>query len=444
MNPFVNYIVKAGLSLGVFTMVYWFFLRKENRFNASRFYLLGALIFSTLLPFLTIRFSFFDLFGAIRDLAINPRRGTILLETVTVYASGFPAKLGQAILSFNYSVLIYQLGAIAAFFFIATGMFQLGLMITKNRVFKLKRAKLVISSREISPYSFFNFIFIGKELTTQENWKSMVHHEVEHVKQGHSFDVLFIDFMMVFQWFNPFYWLIRRMVRENHEFLADTAVLSKGMITPGKYKALLLAQAIGGRPVITSNFFNVRTIQKRFKMITKNKKGKLSFLKYSIGVFVALAITLMFACENKTTENNSGIVKATLLPDNKEIIIDTNKFIDAKSNVINPDDEVTFIMVENPATFQGGDLNSFRSWVQSNLKYPMEAAEKGISGKVYVSFAINSKGDVVDIKVLRGVDPSLDNESVRVIKSSPKWAPAKQGGKNVKQQFVIPLSFVLQ
>lgn len=422
MNPFVNYIVKAGLSLGVFTMVYWFILRKENRFNASRFYLLGALLFSTLLPFLTIRISFIDVLGFFQNLANNPPQGTTLLETVTVYATGFPAKLGQAILSFNYSVLIYQLGAIAAFFVIAIGLFQLGLMVTKNRVFKLKRAKLVISSREISPYSFFNFIFIGKELTTQENWKSMVHHEVEHVKQGHSFDVLFIDFMMVFQWFNPFYWMIRRMVRENHEFLADSGVLSKGIITPGRYKALLLTQAIGGRPVITSNFFNVRTIQKRFKMITKNKKGKLSFLKYSIGVIVAVAITLMFACEN-----NSDKVEPKI-----------------QSKIVNPDKEVPFMIVEKSATFQGGDLKTFLDWVGSNLKYPDLAKENGISGKVYVQFAVNSKGDVVDIKVLRGVDASLDNEALRVIKTSPKWKPAMQGGKIVKQQFTIPISFKLQ
>jgi|GEM_PF-1371707 len=434
MNPYVNYIVKAGLSLGVFTMVYWFFLRKENRFNASRFYLLGALIFSTLLPFLTIRFSFFDLFGAIRDLAINPRRGTILLETVTVYASGFPAKLGQAILSFNYSVLIYQLGAIAAFFFIATGMLQLGLLVTKNRIFRLKRAKLVISSREISPYSFFNFIFIGKELTTQENWKSMVHHEVEHVKQGHSFDVLFIDFMMVFQWFNPFYWMIRRMVRENHEFLADSGVLSKGMITPGRYKALLLTQAIGGRPVITSNFFTVKSIQKRFKMITKNKKGKLSFLKYSIGVFIALAITLIFACENKSDIIVSNDPNA---PGRMEMGADGKP-------IVGSDGEYTYLTVDKTASFQDGDLNKFRDWVSSNLEYPVVAAENGISGKVYVEFAVNKKGEVSDVKVLKGVDPSLDNESIRAIKSSPKWTPAKMGRKNVKQKFVIPLSFVLQ
>ncbi len=108
------------------------------------------------------------------------------------------------------------------------------------------------------------------------------------------------------------------------------------------------------------------------------------------------------------------------------------------------EEEPVFIIVEEPATFEGGDLNSFREWVQKNLEYPAVAAENGISGKVYVQFAVNSKGDVVDVKVLRSVDPSLDKEAMRVIMLSPKWNAARQGGKAVKQQFVIPLSFVLQ
>jgi TonB family protein len=198
----------------------------------------------------------------------------------------------------------------------------------------------------------------------------------------------------------------------------------------------LLTQAIGGRPVITSNFFSVKSIQKRFKMITKNRKGKLSFLKYSLGVFIALAITLIFACENKTDKvlSDPPVKTEVVTKDQPEI----------QSEVVNPDEEVPFIIVEQQATFQGGDLNAFRDWVQNHLEYPAVAASNGISGKVYVQFAITSKGDVVDIKVLRGVDPSLDNESVRVIKSSPKWTPAQQGGKNVKQQFVIPIQFSLQ
>jgi len=107
-------------------------------------------------------------------------------------------------------------------------------------------------------------------------------------------------------------------------------------------------------------------------------------------------------------------------------------------------EEQVFIIVEEQASFQGGDVNTFRDWVTKNIKYPLIAAENGITGKVYVQYAVNSKGDVVDVKVVRGVDPSLDKEAVRVIMSSPKWEPGKQGGMKVKQQFTIPISFVLQ
>lgn len=297
MSSIITYVIEAGLSLGIFSLVYWFILRKETRFKATRYYLLFALLFSTLLPFLTININFFKMAVTADNLPEGLFPRTNLLESVTVYTSGIPARFGNVLLTFDNSLMIYQLGALAAFFVIAIGIFQLLLMVTKNRVFKLKRAHLVVSSKVMSPYSFFNYIFISKGLTEEENWKSMIYHELEHVKQGHSFDVLFIDFMMIFHWFNPFYWIIRRLVRENHEFLADTGVLSKGLITGAQYKKLLLSQAIGGRPVITSNFFSVKTVKKRFKMITKNKSKKYAFIRYSLGVVLALGLALMFACE---------------------------------------------------------------------------------------------------------------------------------------------------
>lgn len=108
------------------------------------------------------------------------------------------------------------------------------------------------------------------------------------------------------------------------------------------------------------------------------------------------------------------------------------------------DEEVAFIIVEDMPKFQGGDQNTFRAWIQSNLKYPEIAAENGISGKVFVNFVVNKNGEVVDAKVVRGVDPSLDQEALRVVRSSPKWTPGKQRGKPVKVQFTFPIVFVLQ
>lgn len=115
----------------------------------------------------------------------------------------------------------------------------------------------------------------------------------------------------------------------------------------------------------------------------------------------------------------------------------------AKREIIEEDDPGVVVVEEN-AVFQGGDINTFRIWVQQNIIYPQIALEIGLTGKVIVQFAVNSKGQVVDVRVLRGVHPELDKEVVRCILSSPRWLPAKQGGKPVKQLFVIPIVFTIQ
>jgi protein TonB len=107
-------------------------------------------------------------------------------------------------------------------------------------------------------------------------------------------------------------------------------------------------------------------------------------------------------------------------------------------------EEEVFFIVEDMPSFQGQGQEGFRTYIAKNLRYPEIAAENGISGKVYVQFAVNSKGQVVDAIVVRGVDPALDKEAVRVVMSSPKWAPGKQRGKPVKVQFTFPINFVLQ
>lgn len=109
------------------------------------------------------------------------------------------------------------------------------------------------------------------------------------------------------------------------------------------------------------------------------------------------------------------------------------------------DEEEIFYIVEDMPTFNGGEpAVEFRNYIASNLKYPEIAAENGISGRVIVSFAVNAQGKVVDAVILRGVDPALDREAIRVVMSSPPWTPGRQRGKAVKVQFTFPINFVLQ
>ncbi len=107
-------------------------------------------------------------------------------------------------------------------------------------------------------------------------------------------------------------------------------------------------------------------------------------------------------------------------------------------------EEEVFFIVEDMPQFQGGGKEKFREYIFANLQYPAIAAENGISGRVFVQFAVDAQGNVVDVVVVRGVDPALDKEAVRVVKSSPKWTPGKQRGRPVKVQFTFPIVFVLQ
>ena len=100
------------------------------------------------------------------------------------------------------------------------------------------------------------------------------------------------------------------------------------------------------------------------------------------------------------------------------------------------------MVVENMPEFPGGDAGLMK-YIQKNVKYPPIAKEYNITGKVYVSFIVDKSGSVTDVKIVRGVDKSLDAEAVRVVKSLPKYKPGKQRGKAVRVMFTIPINFTL-
>ncbi len=103
-----------------------------------------------------------------------------------------------------------------------------------------------------------------------------------------------------------------------------------------------------------------------------------------------------------------------------------------------------FFIVEDMPDFQGGGQDAFRTYIVNNLRYPQIAAENGIQGRVFVQFVVNEDGTVSDATVVRGVDPSLDREAVRVVMSSPRWTPGRQRGQPVRVAFTFPINFVLQ
>lgn len=109
------------------------------------------------------------------------------------------------------------------------------------------------------------------------------------------------------------------------------------------------------------------------------------------------------------------------------------------------EEQEAFVVVEDMPTFGKGGIDEFRiNHVQKKMKYPEAAAENNIQGRVYINFVVNEKGEVCNVRVVRGVDPLLDKEAVRVVSASPKWKPGKQRGKPVRVQYTIPIIFMLQ
>ena len=107
-------------------------------------------------------------------------------------------------------------------------------------------------------------------------------------------------------------------------------------------------------------------------------------------------------------------------------------------------DDQPFLVAETMPSFQGGDLNTFRSWVQSNVKFPQIALENGIQGRVVLSFVIEKDGRLTNIQVLQTPDRSLSEEAIRVLNKSPKWSPGKQRNQVVRVKYTLPVDFRVQ
>ena len=132
------------------------------------------------------------------------------------------------------------------------------------------------------------------------------------------------------------------------------------------------------------------------------------------------------------------------LEDNANLGVEIQDYVAEVVEEVVEEEAIPFALVEEKPGFQGGDPNAFSKWVNSRLVYPEIAKENGVQGKVTLQFTVNTDGSVSNVKVLRGVDPSLDKEAVRIVSSSPKWTPGKQRDKAVKVTYTFPVIFQLR
>ena len=468
MNHEINFILESGISISVLALVYILFLRRDTFFKLNRIFLLSSILFSVVLPFLK-----FQIYNnnpvLLEEITVTPYRN--LIEAVTVYGKDLSGSIERVILSTNFFILVYLLGITFFFCKFLYQTWNLIHLIIRNPVQKSNGFKLVLLDKETSPFSFLNYVFVSMSFQKDENYHKMIIHELEHVKQGHTFDVIIIEILSAFQWFNPFMWILRRAVCENHEYLADQAVLNSG-VQRGFYKKLLLNQYLGYNFKIANNF-NYSLIKKRIKMMSKIRSSKFANGKMIFGVAAALVLFVIFACEEKESYNindaqNNQPMTLTIL-DQKlkiegavdglekiknllsqssdfEIQFDSigNNIVLAKrkqpDNIQLDSDEKVFYSVEDMPEFPGGK-SALKKYIANTIVYPEIAIENNIEGTVYVNFIVTKSGSVINATVSRGVDAALDKEALRVVNTLPKWLPGKQRGQAVNVSYTMPINF---
>ena len=132
------------------------------------------------------------------------------------------------------------------------------------------------------------------------------------------------------------------------------------------------------------------------------------------------------------------------LEDDASLGVEIMDYVEEVKEEVVEEEAIPFLLVEEKPSFNGGDANEFSKWVNSKLQYPEIAKENGVQGRVTLQFTVNPDGSVSNVKVLRGVDSSLDKEAVRVVSMSPKWKPGKQRDRAVKVTYTFPVIFQLR
>ncbi|NPA37521.1 MAG: TonB family protein [Chlorobi bacterium] len=304
MTPVLVYFLKSAISLAMFYGFYWFFLRKETFFRFNRYYFIGSMFSSLLLPFI-------DVSGLLTANEAAPVR-TITESYVTfqnavispvIYSAPVKELQSPAFSASDYLLMLYTAGVVLLLLRLFLQVVVLTFRIKSTEAIDIDGLKVITHKKVKSPFSFFSYVFINPEQLDEENIGDVILHEKEHIEQRHSIDLLFAEFLTILQWPNPFAWLTKRSLIETHEYLADSAVLKKG-VPVDEYQRTLISFMLGaGNPALITPF-NFSLNKKRLIMMKKIKSP--SIRKWRSLLLLPLLAILIAAFSEPDMKNSSG------------------------------------------------------------------------------------------------------------------------------------------
>ena len=441
MGTFLVYILKSAACLAVFYLFYKLLMSRDTFHRFNRFALLGLLVLSSVLPLVEVSVN--------RPAPVHETMLTLeqLLLLADVQTEGEAVAQPTTALWVRVALLVYLAGIV---FFAVRNLWSLGrlaVLLRRGRLEQLadwlpgrtENVRLVVHNRDIAPFSWMRYIVLSRK-DLEENGREILIHELAHIRNHHSWDLLLADLCIFVQWFNPAAWLLKQELQTIHEYEADDTVLREG-VDAKKYQMLLIKKAVGTRLYSMANSFNHSSLKKRITMMLKEKSNPWARVKYLYVLpLAALAVSAFARPEVSAVADELSSAKVNdLVASMKTNQAETASV--AVKDTLTPDESV-FEVVEQMPEFPGG-YKEMMKYIEQNMRYPEEAKKAGTQGRVVVQFLVNKNGAISDVSVLRSVDRLLDAEAVRLVRSMPKWKPGMQKGKAVTVKYTVLLSFKL-
>lgn len=359
-----HYFIWSSVALITFYVFYLLLLKKETFFVLNRLYLLATLGLSMLIPFL-------DLSGWVKipsiELAISP---------FSLGANNITTVVQKEL---DWLTIVYWVGVgLSATLLLIK-------LVGVNKQIKLRTAG--------NAFSFWKTKVIDQKLPSLEVIEA---HENVHVKQLHTLDILFIELISVFFWFNPVIYFYRRSLKLIHEYLAD-AHAANFTGSKKQYAMVLFLQQFKTGPALTHTFYHVSLLEARIKMLQRKKSNSFNLWKYMAGVPLFVLLLVLSSFQSSTFKDNQKL--------------------------------------DQPASFPGGFENFGRYIIETGRKVSKK------NGTVNLSFVVETNGQLTNEKIEKSLDAASDEEAIRLIKTSPKWNPALQNGEKVRSAYRLSVNF---
>ena len=440
------YLLIVNISLIISFVLYTLIFRKLTFFQWNRFYLIGMMIFSVLAPvgiFIELpkteiignSIPMVDLSGYLSIAISNPKEQTVYLVDILTYVYWTGVAITCVLLLFRLIQLLRALG----------------------------------HEHDYLSFSFFNKIIIGGSIIDRGSIES---HERVHVEQGHTYDLLLMELLKIFNWFNPILYFFQKELKFQHECIADD-ICSTDKVA---YAEMLVAHAlqVDNLP-LTHEFSNHSFLKKRIMMLFKNKstgRHKLLYVSILPMLLVVAGSTLVFntsrakgivsevessinqveisgskgdAGSIEARKNDDHVLESTLGPEqllqfeaveNTMVNEATGKLI--VRDTINPGPNTVFTKVEIVPEPVGG-MRKFMGWVSTNYEYPLAALENDANGIIEISFVVEKDGSLADFKVKRDLGYGTGEAALKLMRGASKWNPGVQNGKKVRVAYTLPI-----